>query len=54
LPERHSQAGHDLAQPLAGTSLNSGGLQVSPSLIADWPAVVSGSERCIAHCRLDL
>lgn len=54
LPERPSQAGDDLAQPLAGTFLNSGEFQVCPSLAVDWPVVISGSERCIAHCRFDL
>lgn len=54
LPQRHSEAEHDWFQPLADAFLNSGGVQVYLPLLTDWPVVISGSERCIAHCRLDL
>ena len=53
LPERHSQTGDDSAQPFASTSFNHGEFQISPLLAADWPITISGSDRCIAHCRLD-
>lgn len=55
LPQRHSETGHDWAQSLSGAFLNPAEVQISLPLLADWPVrAISGSERCIAHCRLDL